>query len=436
MGINKEKLKESLPFLERFVHWAKWRQNELKAFSRHCKRKRYNKATRNSSDGVIKVFFICQYIPAWSKNKQLFEALKRDKRFNPILLCVPNRIFANQLQDKEDMTNDVYDYFVRHGYKEALNALVGKDVWYDLKEACADYVIYNRYDRPMPIPYTSTEVSSYSKVCLIDYGTSLLHKMDLMYERTFIANIYCLFAESEEKKREFKRRNRLLCLCGLSRAECCGIPAVENAFKAQNDIAPAWSFSNNGFRAIYAPRWTMDPSWGGSSFIKYRDTFFELADSHPEMDFLVRPHPLMFQNFIDTGLMNAEEVEAYKEACNLRSNMQLDNEKEYLASFWNSNVLICDFSSMIIEYYITKKPIIYLTYDESVGYGDQMTSMLKGCYLVNDEDGLKYTINMLFAGEDPMASIRAEVCEKELLCGNNLEASENMKQVLLDGYRR
>ena len=49
----------------------------------------------------------------------------------------------------------------------------------------------------------------------------------------------------------------------------------------------------------------------GSSFLKYKSIFFSIADEHPEISILVRPHPLMFNNFIHTGLMTEEEVKEY-----------------------------------------------------------------------------------------------------------------------------
>ena len=436
MKIDREAIKDRFPFLAHIVYWSKRRKNELSAIRRHFSRRRLQKRRIQTAPGRIKVVFICQYIPAWSKNKALYDALAKDGRFKPMLLCVPNRIHANQLDDPEDMSNDVYDYFHRHGYMDAINSLVGKNEWFDLNTICPDYVIYNRYDRPMPLEYTSRVVSTYAKVCMIEYGTSLLRMVDQIFDRKFMANTFCYFAESTGKRDMFLNWNRILHGLKLSTAVCCGIPAVENAYLAKDDNAPAWRFSKNKFRAIYTPRWTVDPVWGGSSFLRYQSFFLELADLHPEMDILVRPHPLMFQNFIETGLMTSDEVTAYGDSCSARANIRLDAEKEYLASFWQSSVLISDFSSMIIEYYVTGKPIIYLTYDENTDYTDQMSAMLQGCYLVHNEQDLKKTVEMLLAGEDPLGPIRAEVCETELLQGANLKASENMKQVLLESYRK
>ncbi|MBR3238035.1 MAG: CDP-glycerol glycerophosphotransferase family protein [Oscillospiraceae bacterium] len=432
--IDREKIKSAFPFLTRFIHWIKRRKNELSALPRHLRRKRAQKKNSLLNHGIIKVVFLCQYIPAWSKDKQLYEALRNDERFEVTLLCVPNRISANQLQDPEDLSNDTYEYFSSHGYKEAVNALIGKNEWRDLQAQHPDYVICNRYDRPMPIPYTSSVLSNYTRICLVPYDGVALRRVKDVVDKLFVANSYCGFVGTEEGRRNILRSNSILCKLKLSHAVCCGISSIENTYKAKLDPCETWDFSKNRFRVIYAPRWTTDPTWGGSSFLQYRDTFFDLADKHPEIAFFVRPHPLMFDNFVKNGLMTVEEVEAYKGQCKSRTNIRIDDNKEYYPTFWNSSVMICDFSSILVEYFVTEKPIIYLTYDEKIEYNELMLAMLSGCYIVNSEQELVKALEDLAAGKDPLAARRAEVCRKYLLCGSNFSASENMKQFLIDHY--
>ena len=169
----------------------------MSALSRHLGRRKRQADNQIINNGKIVVVFICQYVPAWSKNKQLYETLKKDGRFEPYLLCVPDRVSGNHLRNPEEMSNDVYDYFNSRGYTDAINALTGRDKWFDLESLHPDYVVYNRYDRPMPVPYTSKSVSAYAKICLIMYGCALIKAADAMLDKSFAANTYCFFAESE-----------------------------------------------------------------------------------------------------------------------------------------------------------------------------------------------------------------------------------------------
>ena len=434
--VDREKIKKTFPFLAKIVKWIKMRKNELRALPRHIKRKLVRNENARSHHGKIKVVFICQYIPAWSKNKCLYETLKRDPRFEAILLCIPNRIRANHLQGPNDLSNDTYEYFTDHGYKEAVNPLIGKNMWMDLKSMCPDYVIYNRYDRPMPAAYTSSQVSQYAKVCLIIYGCALLKSEESMIDKTFSSNTFYFFAESEGIRSVFLRTNRLLNILKLSTAVCCGITAVENALNAKNDKAPAWSFTDNGFRIMYTPRWTTDPTWGGSTFLQYKDFFFQYADDNPTAGVLVRPHPLMFENFISSGILSKDMVDIYYSDCESRKNIRVDKEKEYLSSFWNTSVLVSDYSSMIIEFFATGKPIVYLTYNDSIDYTEQMQEMLSASYLVSDESQLKNVLDNLKLGIDPLKEKRSEVFKRVIQNDCNACASENIKNILIAGQKQ
>lgn len=314
--IDRERIKKTFPYLAESVRYVKRRKNELSALDRHLARKRFQKNNKQINQGIIKVVFICQYIPVWSKNKQLYETLRKDSQFEVLLLCVPNRISGNKLVDPEDMSNDTYEYFHEHGYKEVVNALVGKDEWFDLITIHLDYVICNRTDRPMPLPYTSSVLATYTIIAFIAYGGgALLNSEEYMFDKTLISNISCQFAESEMRRKIFLQWNRILVHLGLVNSYLCGRPSVENAYKAKEDPSPTWDFSKNSFRLIYAPRRTMEPAWGGSSFLKYKDAFIRIADNNLDMDILIRPHPLMFDHFISSGTMTAAEVDEYKTLC-------------------------------------------------------------------------------------------------------------------------
>ena len=64
-----------------------------------------------------------------------------------------------------------------------------------------------------------------------------------------------------------------------------------------------------------------------------------------------------------------------------------------------------------------------------------MNAMLSGCYIVHDESELREIIGNLVCGIDPLAEKRKAVIENDLARGDNYNASENMKRILLQGYK-
>ena len=67
--------------------------------------------------GPIRVGFLCQYLPAWTKCASVYEAMQNDPRFQPVILCVPDS------PEPKDGCNNTYEYFLSQGYTEAVNTL-------------------------------------------------------------------------------------------------------------------------------------------------------------------------------------------------------------------------------------------------------------------------------------------------------------------------
>lgn len=361
----------------------------------------------------IRVGFLCQYIPAWNKTSPVYEVMKRDSRFEVFLICVPDGMANNCLPDEEDMTNDTYEYFKGRGY-DAMNALIGKNQWLDLKEMNLDCIFFPRpYNNYLPKQYASGVVSRYTKICYLMYAMTLTKEvLKVTVSKHFFRDVFCYFAEGDDVLAIHKKHFKHTHAQGLQRSVNCGIPALSQMCKAEGSSNTAWDFSKNAFRVIWTPRWTTDPALGGTNFFQYKDVFLTYAREHEDMDFLFRPHPLMFGNFIKTGIMTEEEVREYKNAAALLPNVAFDVEKEYEATFWNSSVLVSDISGILVEYFVTGKPIIYCASNMKLHPTEMLERMLEGCYIVYTEEELWSCIEELKKGRDDLAKRRKAIAEE------------------------
>lgn len=360
----------------------------------------------------ICVVFIAQYIPAWIRIKDLYDSICMDQRFESHIVCVPSDIKKGKRTSLDRYHNDTFDYYVSKNY-DAMDAFQGGE-WLDLRTLSPDYVFFLRpYNDYMPKIYSSKNVSRYAKVCNILYATVLTkHEIDVVFERQFFRYTYYFFSETEEIKQYYEKRFSMGIKKGILHVECCGIPILENILKASNEDAPNWSFSENAFRIIWTPRWSMDPIIGGSNFFRYKDVLIEYVEEQEDTDLMIRPHPMMFSNFIKTGEMTEAEVVQYKEQCEKSQKIIIDASKEYLASFWQSSVLISDFSSVILDYFVTGKPIIYCCPINEFDYTNQMKRILEGCYAVHNGEELFRFITMLKNGEDPLKKDRLKIIDE------------------------
>lgn len=383
----------------------------------------------------IRVGFMCQYIPGWGKMEPVYNRLKEDERFEVFLLCVPLHIMNQELENKEDTTNDTYEYYVSHGY-EAINTLVGKNQWLDLRTLNLDFLFFTRpYNNYMPKQYSSHEVSKYTKICVLLYAfTQLEDTYSSTLNRDFFCNVYYYFAENTHAMQKnishFKKRHRK----GIQKSVCYGMAGMEDVLRGKDAQSRSWEFSKQDFRVMWTPRWTTDSKLGGSNFFVYREALLDYAKGHLDMDFLFRPHPMMFENFIRTGEMTAEEVKEYKKKIEQMPNVSLDVEKEYAATVWNSSVLVSDISSFMVEYFLTGKPILYCASNMECELAENAKELVKGCYVVCNKEEMFRVLEQLKKGEDPLRDTREKLMKP--LFGENIERiPEQIVEELFRGSR-
>lgn len=360
----------------------------------------------------IRVVFLCQYIPSWNRYRAVYDAMCASEHFEPIIVCVPSNVKSHELVDQDGTGNDTYEYFVEHGY-DALNAL-SEEGWLSLESLGPDYVFYPRpYNSYMPAPYTSGKVSRYARICLFMYGMILSREdMRATQERGFLRDVFLYFADVEEERARVESMFGHGHDAGLRKSLCVGTPAFQQMLKERGAHAPSWDFtSKRQMRFIWTPRWSTNPALGGTHFLDYKDALVAYARTHRDVDMLFRPHPLTFGNMLETGEMTQAEIDAFKQTCADEPNVSLDVEREYYATFWESDAIITDFSGIVPEYLVTGKPIIYCAGNSSVHLLDYMHDIISVSYVAHDTDELVRYMDLL-QREDPLKDSRIQMCTR------------------------
>ncbi|MBQ5816389.1 MAG: CDP-glycerol glycerophosphotransferase family protein, partial [Oscillospiraceae bacterium] len=357
---------------------------------------------------IKKVVFMVHYIPSWIRHELIYKELCESDKAEAYILCVPSDI-----NEKDPAKNDIYNYFKERGY-DVINAINEDGSLFDLKALAPDFVFQSRpYNARMPEQYKSEVISSYAKLCNISYGPCLTQNgLPTVLNKDYIKDVTLYFTETQDSKLYFEKSNKLGVLTGVQEAKLVGAANLEQMYidreKAQDHFPSLVSRP----RFIWAPRWSVDPVLGGSNFFRYKDFLLKYFGENQNVSLLMRPHPLMFSNFVENGNMTKEEELEYRRKISETPNIELDEMKEYADNFWMSDALITDISAIIIDYYITGKPIIYCTSDIKLEVIDQMKEMLGGCYVANNQEDIQKYIEMLARGEDPLKEERARVAKK------------------------
>lgn len=369
---------------------------------RRLKKNKFSESYNNNNK--IKVAFIGQNIQVWEKISSVFDAMRQSGQFDVVLYAL------SDITDKE--RNTAYEYF-RGIYNNviAVNSegkeydSTDKSILKDIKSFSPDYVFYTRpYDQYLPKAYRSNVVSKYSKVCYCTYTFILTYNiLHDCYSKVFARNVYIYFAENKFMRNHNRKRFDKAHKTGVMKSVFLGYPIM-------NKIALYKKISNdNRFSIMWTPRWSTSLEVGGSSFFDYKDKIVDYTKDNPGVRLLFRPHPLAFHHFIQTGEMSQSEVDEYVGIYD-GDKFIYDKSAEYGQTFADADVLVSDISSMIPEYYITKKPIIYC--NTGADLLPVMEKMLCGCYISNSWKETEKYIEMLKNGEDPLKDKRSEICDK------------------------
>lgn len=386
----------------------------------YIRMKRLSKV-RGNSKGPVRVVFLCQYPQAWNKMKSIFEMMLEDDRFSVKILAVPDNI--NKPDDK------IYLFFSNmYGKSHVINSYEN-GTWYDMKEIMPDYVFYQRpYDQYLPKPYRSGNVSKYSKICHLVYGYLLTETTkDICTCKIFFRNVYMYFAENSICQEFNIKRFKLSHNKGYRKTLNIGYPVLEYFMENKPCVKP----DNNDFKVLWTPRWSEDKETGGSNFINYKDEIIRLVDDNSNISVVFRPHPMTFGHFISTGKITQAEIDKYLECYRNNDRLEYNNTAEYVDVFWNTDVLLTDVSSIIVEYFITGKPIVYC--DTGAVPDRFFGEMLKVMYVTKTWEQAKEKLIELSNGIDPLKKERENKIRQ--LMGEDFEhISERFLEAVYKDY--
>lgn len=163
-----------------------------------------------------------------------------------------------------------------------------------------------------------------------------------------------------------------------------------------------------------------------SNFLKYYDFFLRLPILFPEIDFIFRPHPLLFINMINEGYWTQGQVSEYLDNMKKRG-VVYSGGGDYLDIFVNSDAIIHDCSSFIVEYLYTKKPCCFMMKKENKNVFSSLgKECLKNYYLAYSEENIiSFIQDVVIDGVDSLKSLR-ERYAKDYLMENYPNVSEKI----------
>jgi hypothetical protein len=337
----------------------------------------------------------------------LYEAMLQDDMFEPFIIVIPDILHGEKnmfLQMEQTYTNLSKKYVnIKKSYDKITEKFVDFSNNIDLVCTANPYESMTkemyRMQRfiwqgvlPFYIPYSVYGLHNYT--------------FNFIINTEFHNEVWKIFSESDINVLSEKMYN-------------LGSNLVLTGYCKMDNIAKIKYVPRDRKRIIIASHLTILHSEHGlnmSTFLEYYNFFIELFEIYPNIDFVFRPHPLLFAVLQRSDVWGEAGVEKYMQDLSKHSNVVYDTSGDYFDLFVNSDALIHDCCSFEAEYMYTDHPQCYLVKDNSTidkEFSDFGKEVLKHTYKAYyKKDILNFIDNVVINGNDTMKNDRINFANK------------------------
>ena len=376
---------------------------------------------------IITVAFMALDLPCW-KCDSVFRLMLSHPRFRPVIWIVPELQIKDEVERQRKLT-DMRRYFSDCGYPVA-------DL-YTLEQIRAEYapdIVF------LAKPYwgaTSYDVYDLDQelVCNVPYCYHNTERGGFQHmQEEFVWRNYFSSYGVLRQARKYMRN-------GGANVRIVGHP-VADAFLYSGvgvTISSPWKhYHCKQLQVIWAPHWSINgQSWfSTATFLELADGMLELAVKYADcIQWAFKPHPLLREALYQHPDWGKERTDAYYERWSAMPHTQLDSG-DYVELFKQSDAMIHDSGSFIIEYLLVDKPCMYLQNENlnQVEFNEDTREAL-ACYSKGRtmEDVEQFLKNLLSDSEDTFKAARAHYKQRYLQPPRGVSAAQNIINDILNG---
>ena len=413
-------------------------QENLDAFKVKTCRRNYEHQLRRlrekPQDEKVRVLFIVSEISKW-KEQKLYEEMERSEKFEPIIgISDWNRQLEPGCSNEELLRihQKADAFFDKLGDRHVRTVIVenGRRIHIDLRSFNPDIIFYTEPWGPCE-GQDPCVVSKFALTFFASYYVGDYCQLDLDCHQIVQRLVYGYFCLNEAMCREYEKSLRFV--SHSSRFIPTGHPGLD-FFSGKNICtekkgyviyAPHFSFPNPNAPDFGERLSTFD--WNGREILEY-------AESHPEMNWVFKPHPILKEWILDSGFMDQKGLSDYFSRWAKVGLVCEDGDYQDL--FLQSRVMITDSGSFLTEYGATGNPVIHLICNENkMRPIAAVKPVWDTYYKVHDLDGMYEIFKMVLEeGKDPSRGIRQIKVDRAGI--RNSQASQNIVEYILQLLRR
>ncbi len=322
--------------------------------------------------------------------------MQSDERFEPIIAVTRNAVkdLNNPSYQSKKEIMETFEFFKSRGLNVVLGYDFENDKYIPFKQFNPDIIIYQH---PWYVETSQGPVicSKFALTFYVPYDISTT-ALPLEYDLRFFSYVETYFVVNDELKdfysSKMKNKGRNLKTAGVLSYE----------YFRDNPLVKSKEY------VIYAPHWTInhEKTIAYSTFKENGKFILEYAKSHPQFNWIFKPHPMLKKAIIDNNFMSEQEVEQYYSDW---ENLGIFcNDGDYFKYFNDSRLMITDCCSFLSEYLPTQQPLIRLVSKEIPEFNPNLKKLIKAYYNSENNEALNSYLNMLLIEkQDPLRDARA-----------------------------
>lgn len=355
----------------------------------------------------IRVAFAIDNAAMWCGDK-LYNLFAKNPRFETTVFLCRGKVYS--LQDmQQDITRFKTAGINVVGIIDLNEKTPPQDIVFFLRPYFGNFSKSFQFDAMTPqtilahVPYTALSVES---IFFSGY-----------FDSTIFHIAWKFFAVSEPSLKLYDEK----CSIGLPRGVVSGAPKLDVFFDDVSEFEFPWKMARpDAKKIIWAPHHSfVSKKFSNTSTFPHNFRFmYEFAKAHPEISWVVKPHPRLAVSSVEAGLFpSAAAYNEYMQKWNDLPNAQVYTGGYYQRIFATSDGMIHDCVSFIAEYQYTHKPMIYLINDAREEFTDLGKKILDVSYLVDGKnfDAIADAIQKIFIeGNDRLRGERLKVFDELL----------------------
>lgn len=309
----------------------------------------------------IKAVFLTFYFEAWDALADVHAQMLADSRFDVTVVSIPRRFSRDEPFGGEETVSKFFDQ-LGVGHLRFDDAAVGLA---KLRELSPDYVFINYpWQRNYQPEYRVEVLSEFTKVCYVPYySLALVNEpgevgvTPYLYTQRSNQLASLVFTQDPNTLEAYSKTDR-----GNSYVHLTGTPKLDALVRKAQESGSKWPLSNSGNRRmVWAPHHSFSSAW--FNFGMFPELFQEMlsfAELNPNLDIVMRPHPIMFGSLVEQGILPESILNEWVNRWQSLLNTAIDHESDIAELFAAADLFVTDGISFLGEYPIaTGKPTIF-----------------------------------------------------------------------------